>query len=182
MIGHRLPHVGKRLAATGRVSANIGAETEHGNVLSRVVCSRPGRVAAMISRHDREIARAHGGFELGNPSVELFESRSVAGHVPPVAEKRIEIHEVGKYQSPVGDFRERRKSRIEQGVVTLPFQILRDTPVCEDIADFANPHHLATGVAQPVEQGRLRRRGSHSLCDWRYVRTRRAGGRGKVGR
>src|SRR5260221_13134033 len=73
MLRQRLTYIGEALAAAERTRRDRGPEGEHGNVLARMVGAVPGRIAAVISGDDREIAKAQRPAESRRPGLQASE-------------------------------------------------------------------------------------------------------------
>ena len=112
----------------------------------------------MIGGDDGEVAGHQPAFEFRQPPVECLKRGRVARDVAAVAEKTVEIDQIGKQEVSVAEPVERGKRRVEYQVVSGGLDFVGDAAMGENIADLADSDHPAAAPRQPVEQGRLGRR------------------------
>ena len=112
----------------------------------------------MVGGEHQKIAIAQPRHGFGQPAVERLEGGGIAGNVAPVAEKHVEIDEIGEHQVAVLGVVHRAERCVEQRHVAGRLAHFRDALLSEDVADLADPDDLAAARDQPVEQRRLRRR------------------------
>ncbi len=111
----------------------------------------------MIGGQDDDIAGLQPPVEIGQPCVEGFEGCGITGNIAAMAEKHVEIDEVGEDEIAVLGLVDCGKARIEQRHVAVGLGQFRHALMGEDIADLADRVHRAAGMREPVKNRRLRR-------------------------
>ena len=96
MRGDGLGDVGVGMKMPGVAALDLRAERHHRNILARVVAALVGRVVAVVGGQDHEVARLQDGDQLRQAAIEFFQAIGIAGDVAAVAEKLVEVDEVGE--------------------------------------------------------------------------------------
>src|SRR4051812_19020720 len=134
------------------------AMEEDRNLLSRMVRSGPSRITTMVGSDHEQVIALQSLKQFGKPPVKCFESRGVAGHVSPMAIHRVEIDEIGEYQSAVCKLFESPESAVEQCIIVAAFVVAADRTVGKYISDLADRDDVAGFGFGKIEDGRAARR------------------------
>lgn len=148
--------IGIGVADTDVARAHTGAEAHDRYTLAGMVGAAPGGIAAMVGCHQNHVSGLQLAVNFRKAAVEGFERCGITGYVTPMAEKHVEIDEIGEDEIAVLGLVHDLQRGIHQRHVAIGLDDSGDTLMGEDIADLADGMHLAAGLDKTVEQRGLR--------------------------
>mmetsp|Transcript_29671 Transcript_29671/g.58776 ORF Transcript_29671/g.58776 Transcript_29671/m.58776 type:complete len:201 (+) Transcript_29671:4992-5594(+) len=139
----------------GIFCAHTGGQYWH--ALTGVIRSGPAWVIAVIRCQDQQIIRPQILKDLSDFQVKPFQRPRIPGNVPAMAVETVKFYKICKGQATIlGGFHQSLQILHQLGI--RAFGAIINARHREDIANFANAMHLATGILHPIGQQWLRRR------------------------